>query len=257
MKAVILCGGHGTRIRDVSELIPKPMLPIGGMPILWHIMKVYARHGIKHFVLCLGYKSWVIKEFFLNCRAMQSDVTVELGRGQVTYHSGHDDDWAVTLAETGEDTMTGGRVMAIRKYVGNETFCLTYGDGIADVDIGALLGRHRRSGLAATLTAVQTVGRFGELEIQGDRVTRFQEKPDSTAPRINGGFMVLDGHRIWPYFEDRADLVLEHEPLALLARDGQLGVYHHEGYWQCMDTLREYDQLNKLWNSGSAPWKTW
>ena len=258
MKAVILCGGRGTRIRDVSELIPKPMLPIGGQPVMWHIMQTYAAHGIKDFVLCLGYKGWAIKEYFLNYRAMMSDITVDLADSErITYHSNQNEDWSVTLVDTGEDTMTGGRLLAVKSYLGQETFCLTYGDGVADIDLTKLVKHHQDSGLTATLSSVQTLGRFGDLEIENDKVTNFQEKPMGSAPRINGGFMVFDGHRIWDYLDDRSDLILEREPLGKLASIGQLGTYAHDGYWQCMDTLREYEQLNALWNSGRAKWKVW
>jgi glucose-1-phosphate cytidylyltransferase len=258
MKAVILCGGRGTRIRDVSELIPKPMLPIGGHPILWHIMKSYAAHGINEFVLCLGYKGWAIKEYFLNYRTMMSDITVRLAESErITYHSEENDDWSVTLVDTGEHTMTGGRLLAVKKYLDQETFCLTYGDGVADINIARLVEQHRSSGLVATLSSVQTLGRFGDLEIESGKVTRFQEKPLDNAPRINGGFMVFDGKRIWNYLDDRPDLILEREPLESLASSGQLGTYNHDGFWQCMDTLREYDQLNAQWSSGRAKWKVW
>jgi glucose-1-phosphate cytidylyltransferase len=260
MKAVILCGGQGTRIRDASELLPKPMLPIGGKPIVWHIMKSYAQHGVREFVLCLGYKGWVIKEFFLNYRAMTTDVTVTLGRHDtLEFHSSHDEeDWKVTLAETGEETMTGGRVAAIRRYVeGDDLFLLTYGDGVSDADIGASLRFHREHGKIATVTAVRPPGRFGEMRIDGGAVTEFNEKPNATEGFINGGFFVLDGRRVWPYLgEDRAT-VLEREPLRKLARDGELVAFPHTGFWQPMDTAREFQLLNELWAGGKAPWKTW
>ena len=259
-KAVILCGGQGTRIRDASELLPKPMLPIGGKPIVWHIMKSLAAHGIKEFVLCLGYKGWLIKEFFINYRAMTTDVTVKLGKHRaVEFHGRHDEeDWTVTLAETGESTMTGGRVSAIRRYVeGDELFLLTYGDGVADLDLGKLLAFHREHGRAATVTAVRPPGRFGEMRLAGDRVDEFNEKPQTSEGFINGGFFVCDSKRIWPYLGDSAAMVLEREPMQRLAADGQLQAFRHTGFWQSMDTLREYNLLNELWSSGKAPWKVW
>jgi glucose-1-phosphate cytidylyltransferase len=260
MKAVILCGGQGTRIRDASELLPKPMLPIGGKPIVWHIMKMYARHGVREFVLCLGYKGWVLKEFFLNYRAMTTDVTVMLGRHDALEFNGrHDEeDWKVTLAETGEDTMTGGRVAAIRRYVeDDELFLLTYGDGVSDVDIGRSIAFHRSHGKVATVTAVRPPGRFGEMRIDDDQITEFNEKPQATEGFINGGFFVLDAKRIWDYVGTNTRTVFEREPLQSLARDRQLVAFPHTGFWQPMDTAREYALLNDLWAAGKAPWKTW
>ena len=260
MKAVILCGGRGSRIRDVSEVIPKPMLPIGGMPMLWHIMKGYAACGVTDFVLCLGYKGWVIKEFFLNYRAMTSDFSVKLGRrSQIEFHNQPDESsWKVTLADTGEQTFTGGRLARVRRYLdGEDHFCLTYGDGLADLDIQTLVQSHRASGLTATITGVKVSGRFGEMITDGQRVLQFDEKPARSAGIISGGFMVFDNSRIWDHLEDRPDVWLEREPLQSLINAGQLGVYPHHGYWQCMDTPREYDRLNELWDRGDAPWKTW
>jgi len=260
MKAVILCGGQGTRIRDATEAVPKPMLPIGGKPIVWHIMKSYARHGVKEFVLCLGYKSWLIKEFFLNYRPMTTDVTVTLGRHDaLEFHGRHDEeDWKVTLAETGEETMTGGRVAAVRRYVeGDEPFLLTYGDGVSDLDVTRLVAFHRSHGRVATVTAVRPPGRFGEMLIDGERVTEFNEKPQATEGFINGGFFVLDGRKTWNYVGTDSRTLLEREPMQRLAADGQLAAFRHTGFWQPMDTLREYTLLNDLWASGKAPWKTW
>jgi glucose-1-phosphate cytidylyltransferase len=260
MKAVILCGGQGTRIRDANELLPKPMLPIGGKPIVWHIMKMYARHGVKEFVLCLGYKGWLIKEFFLNYKAMTTDLTVTLGQHGAVELIGRTDeeDWRVTLAETGEETMTGGRVAAIRKYVeGDEPFLLTYGDGVSDVDIGKSIAFHKAHGKVATVTAVRPPGRFGEMVIDGGKVTEFNEKPQATEGFINGGFFVLDGRKIWRYVGEDRKTLFEREPLRALAADGQLVAYPHTGYWQPMDTAREYGLLNDLWASGKAPWKSW
>lgn len=260
MKAVILCGGQGTRIRDANEALPKPMLPIGGKPIVWHIMKSYAAHGFSDFVLCLGYKGWVIKEFFLNYRAMTNDVTVHLGREQgVEIHGNHsEEDWSVTLAETGEDTMTGGRVAAIRKWVQeDDLFMLTYGDGVSDVDIGRLVEFHRSHGKIATVTAVRPPGRFGEMTMTDGLVREFNEKPQSAEGFINGGFFVFDTKRIWDYLQGGASEVFEKEPLRKLAADGQLVAFHHTGFWQPMDTYREYLLLNELWANGKAPWRQW
>ena len=260
LKAVILCGGQGTRIRDANELLPKPMLSIGNRPIVWHIMKTYAAAGINEFVLCLGYKSWAIKEFFLNYRAMTSDLTVTLGKnhGVEIQQSGTDDDWKVTLAETGEETMTGGRVSAIRRYVENdELFFLTYGDGVSDIDVAASLAFHRAQKKVCTVTAVRPPGRFGEMRIGGDTVTEFNEKPQTTEGFINGGYFICDAKRIWPYLGTDSKTSLEQEPMKKLADDGQLSAYRHQGFWQPMDTLREYTLLNNLWASGKAPWKRW
>ncbi len=260
MRAVILCGGQGTRIRDANELLPKPMLPIGGKPIVWHIMKGYAAHGVNDFVLCLGYKGWLIKEFFLHYRSMTTDVTVKLGRHDaLEFHGRHDEeDWSVTLAETGEATQTGGRILGTRRYVeGDDLFCATYGDGVSDVDVGKLIAFHRAHGKIATVTAVRPPGRFGEMVMDGDRVREFNEKPQVTEGFINGGFFVFDARRLWPYLAEGAQTILEREPLRRLAADGQLVAFQHTGFWQPMDTAREYGLLNDLWASGKAPWRTW
>jgi glucose-1-phosphate cytidylyltransferase len=260
MKVVILCGGQGTRIRDASENLPKPMLPIGGKPIVWHIMKTYAHHGFDDFILCLGYRAWMIKEFFLNYSTMMSDIAVHLGtRSSVEVLGRHDaEDWRVTLAETGEHTQTGGRVLAVRKYVSNDDlFLLTYGDGVADVDVSKVVDFHRQHGRIATVTAVRPPGRFGELGIDGSAVYEFNEKPQATAGFINGGYFVCDAKRIWDYLDEGAQTVLEREPMRRLAADGELVAYQHEGFWQPMDTLREYTLLNELWDSRMAPWKVW
>jgi glucose-1-phosphate cytidylyltransferase len=259
MKAVILCGGMGTRIRDASELLPKPMLPIGDKPMVWHIMKIYASHGVDEFVLCLGYKGWVIKEFFLNYRAMTCDLRVGLGNGAVEYLTAGDErGWKVTLADTGLETMTGGRVAKIRKYVeGDEPFLLTYGDGVADIDIRKLVAAHRAHKKIATVTAVRPQGRFGELRIEDGAVREFNEKPQASAGFISGGFFVCDGRRIWDYLGDDPETSLEREPMQRLSRERQLIAFEHGGFWQPMDTLREYTLLNELWASGRAPWKTW
>ena len=259
MKVVILCGGRGSRIRDASEILPKPMLPIGNKPILWHIMKLYAHHGFDQFVLCLGYRGWLIKEFFLNYSAMTNDVVVQLGAQRAVSIGGdrNEEAWNVTLADTGELTETGGRVVAVRKYAEtDDLFLLTYGDGVADVDIRALVAFHRAHGKTATVTAVRPPGRFGELGIAGDLVSEFNEKPQASGGFINGGFFVCDARRIWSYL-DSGTSVLEREPMRRLAADGELVAFRHDGFWQPMDTLREYTLLNEMWESGRAPWKVW
>ena len=262
MKAVILCGGQGTRIRDANESLPKPMLPIGGKRMVWHIMKSYAAHGVREFVLCLGYKGWLIKEYFLNYRAMTADLTVVLsktGPSETTLDGGNgDEDWSVTLAETGEETMTGGRVAAIRKYVeGDEPFFLTYGDGVSDVDVSTLLAFHQKQGKVATVTAVRPPGRFGEMGLEGDVVREFNEKPQATEGFINGGFFVFDGKRIWDFLGKSTKTVLERDPMQKLAKAGELNAFRHPGFWQPMDTFREYLLLNDMWESNKAPWKKW
>lgn len=260
MKAVILCGGQGTRIRDASELLPKPMLAIGNRPIVWHIMKCYSVHGINDFVLCLGYKGWLIKEFFLNYKSVVSDVTVHLGQ-DLPHHfrdRRSEEKWNVTLVDTGEETQTGGRVSAIREYVeGDEPFCLTYGDGVTDLDITKSIDYHRSHGRIATVTAVHPPSRFGEIRMEQSVVEEFNEKPQAGDGFINGGYFVFDGRRIWDYLGDDPQMVLEKEPMQKLAADRQLVGFTHAGFWQPMDTLREYNLLNELWAAGDAPWKTW
>jgi glucose-1-phosphate cytidylyltransferase len=258
MKVVILCGGRGTRFREETEHRPKPMVDLGGKPILWHIMKGYARHGFTEFVLCLGYKGEQIKEYFLNYEAMSSDFTVALGRhGGVELHQGHGEEgWRVTLADTGKDALTGARVKRVQRYVGDERFFLTYGDGVADVDVRALLAAHQRSGAVGTVTGVAPPGRFGELQIHGDRVGSFVEKPEVTGGYINGGFFVFEPS-FFEYLESDDACILERAPIERLAREGQLSVYRHGGFWQCIDTQRDYTLVSDLWSSGKAPWKTW
>jgi len=259
MKAVILCGGQGTRIRDANELLPKPLLPIGVKPVVWHIMKGYASHGVQDFVLCLGYKGWLMKEFFLNYRAMTADVRVRLGRdASVELLGGSAENWCVTLAETGDATQTGGRVAAIRRYVEQDGhFGVTYGDGVADVDVTKLVAFHKSHGRVATVTAVRPPGRFGEMVLAGAVVREFNEKPQVADGFINGGFFVFDSRRVWDYLGKDPQAVLEREPLQQLAAEGELMAYAHTGFWQPMDTAREYGYLNELWRSGKAPWKTW
>lgn len=260
MKAVILCGGQGTRIRGVDEVLPKPMLPIGDRPIVWHIMKLYAHHGIEEFVLCLGYKSWLFKEWFLNYRAMLTDITLDLARPDTIAFTGgsRPENWRVTLAETGVETMTGGRLARVRRHLPESgLFLLTYGDGVADVDISALIAFHERHGKIATVTVVHPPSRFGELQTEGGRVVRFTEKPQVSEGSVNGGFFVFDAARLWEYVPDDPELVLERSPLQRLAQDGELAAFHHEGFWQPMDTPREFQVLNDLWATGRAPWKVW
>ena len=258
MQVVILCGGKGTRLREETEYRPKPMVPIGDRPILWHIMKMYAQNGHTDFVLCLGYKGEIIKDYFLKYRQLASDLTVRLGnKSEVTIHDGpQDEDWTVTLANTGEDTMTGGRVKRIEKYIKGDTFMLTYGDGVGNVDLKALLAFHQHHGKIATLTGVRPVGRFGELATNRGQVTEFNEKPQTTSGQINGGFFVFS-RRVFEYLSDDAGEILEQQPLRKLAAKGELMCYSHEGFWQPMDTFREFEMLNDLWARGRAPWKTW
>jgi glucose-1-phosphate cytidylyltransferase len=260
MKTVILCGGQGTRIRDVSSDVPKPMLPIGGRPILWHIMKIYAAAGHQDFVLCLGYKAHVIKEFFLNYQAYTNDLTVTLGQDKaVEYHSDHDETgWQITLADTGIEAMTGARVKRIQKYIGDDdTFMLTYGDGVSNVDIAALLEFHNSHGKMLTVTGVRPPSRFGEIDTAEDgQVTEFNEKPQSIGGRISGGFFVCN-RKIFEHLNDSEDLVLEQEPMRQLAEDGEMMLYEHNDFWQCMDTNRDYNLLNGLWGDNKAPWRVW
>ncbi len=256
MKAVILAGGLGTRLAEETGTRPKPMVEIGGRPILWHIMKIYSAHGINEFVICLGYKGYVIKEYFANYFLHSSDVTFTLKDNKVHIHKADVEPWTVTLVETGEETQIGGRIKRILPYVADaEAFCLTYGDGLADVDITRGIAQHRASGLLATVTATQPPGRFGAIRYADHRVTGFQEKPQGDGGWINGGFFVLSP-RAGQYIEGD-QTVWEREPMERLAGDGQLGVYFHSGFWQPMDTLRDKRQLEDLWESGRAPWKIW
>ena len=256
MKAVILAGGLGSRLAEETDLRPKPMVEIGGKPILWHIMKIYAHYGVRDFVICLGYKGYVIKEFFVNFHHHTSDLTVDTGTGAVSIHRRGEDAWRVTLVETGLESMTGGRLGRIRDYVADEPeFFMTYGDGVASVDIAALLAFHRAQGRLATVTAVRPPGRFGALEVTDHRVDRFLEKPTLDGSCINGGFFVLSPE-VLDLIEGDAT-VWEHGPLETLARRQQLAAYQHDGFWQPMDTLREKRLLEELWASGRAEWKRW
>lgn len=260
MKTVILCGGYGTRIRDVSDDIPKPMIPVGNLPVLWHIMKYYATYGHKEFILCLGYKGKVIKDFFLNYEAYTRDFTVTLGTEQsLDFHNLHEEiDWRVTLAETGPETMTGGRVARVQDYIGDdEQFFLTYGDGVSDVNLEALLSFHQKHGRTLTLTGVRPPGRFGEIVAdEAGIITEFNEKPQATGGRISGGFFVCN-RTIFSYLTPEENLVFEQEPMKALTRDKELAVYEHDGFWQCMDTYRDWQLLNGLFEKGEAPWVVW
>lgn len=258
MKVVVLCGGLGTRLREETEYRPKALVPIGDRPILWHIMKTYAAFGVTDFILALGYKGEMIKDFFLNYEALVSDFTVELGSRSITPLNGaHDEaDWRVTLVDTGQATQTGGRLKRLQSYLADEPrFLLTYGDGVTDVDLGALTSFQEQSGCAVALTGVRPLSRFGELMVSGDRVVRFAEKPAAGDAWINGGYFVMTP-RVFSYL-DGDQTILERQPLERLAKDGQLAVFKHEGYWQCMDTYRDVVLLNEEWASGRAPWKRW
>jgi glucose-1-phosphate cytidylyltransferase len=256
LKAVILAGGLGTRISEETVSRPKPMVEVGGMPILWHILKIYSVHGINDFVICCGYKGFVIKEYFANYFLHMSDVTFDMQNNQMEVHQRKAEPWRVTLVDTGENTLTGGRLKRVEEYVrGEEMFCFTYGDGIADVDITDQLKFHRSHGKLATVTAVQPTGRFGALDLDGSKVSGFVEKPKGDGAWINGGFFVLSPEVI--KFIKNDATVWEAEPLRDLAASGQIMAYTHDGFWQPMDTLRDKNLLEELWNSGRAPWKQW
>jgi glucose-1-phosphate cytidylyltransferase len=258
MKVIILAGGLGTRISEESQARPKPMIEIGGMPILWHIMKSYSSYGITDFIVCCGYKGYVIKEYFANYFLHQSDVTFNLHENKIEFHDQRVEPWLITLVDTGLDTMTGGRLSRIKKYLEHEdTFCLTYGDGLSDVDIPSLLEFHQNHGRCATLTSVLPPGRFGHVEILEDgSVVNFKEKPNGDGARINGGFFVLD-KRVFNYLDDDDSLILEQQPMKRLAQDKQLMSYEHNGFWYAMDTLRDKNYLESLWRGGRAPWRNW
>ncbi|GHG69275.1 glucose-1-phosphate cytidylyltransferase [Alishewanella longhuensis] len=254
-KAVILAGGLGTRISEESHLKPKPMIEIGGKPILWHIMKIYSAHGINDFVICLGYKGYIIKEYFANYFLHMSDVTFDMRSNKMEVHEKHVEPWRVTLVDTGENSMTGGRLRRVKDYVGDETFCFTYGDGVADINIKQALQQHKIAGKTATVSAIQPPGRYGALNINNGLVQQFQEKPAGDGAWINGGFFVLEPS-VFDYLHQDSDS-FEGRPLMQLAEQGQLNAYQHEGFWQAMDTLRDKNQLEALWQSGEAPWKIW
>lgn len=256
MKAVILAGGLGTRISEETSVRPKPMIEIGGKPILWHIMKMYSRHGINDFIICCGYKGYVIKEYFANYFLHMSDITFDMSKNSMEVHQRHAEPWKVTLVDTGEDTMTGGRVKRVAGYLqDDEAFCLTYGDGVSDVNISQLLEFHKAQNVKATLTATIPPGRFGALDLKGDRVSSFMEKPKGDGAMINGGFFVLSPCVLDYIADDQT--IWERDPLERLAREGDLAAFHHHGFWQPMDTLRDKVLLEDLWQSGKAPWKTW
>lgn len=256
MKVVILAGGLGTRISEETVLRPKPMIEIGGRPILWHIMKMYSAHGVNEFIICCGYKGYVIKEYFANYFLHMSDVTFDMGTNQMHVHQNSAEPWRVTLVDTGENSLTGGRLRRVRGYVyEEEAFCFTYGDGVSDIDLSALIAFHKGHGKIATVTAVEPAGRYGALALDGDRVSGFVEKPKGEGGWINGGFFVLSPRAIDYIDGDRTSW--EVEPLARMAADGQLEAYRHHGFWQPMDTLREKTMLEDLWQSGKAPWKSW
>lgn len=256
MKAVILAGGLGTRISEESHLKPKPMIEIGGKPILWHILKIYSVHGINEFIICCGYKGYLIKEYFANYFLHMSDVTFHMRLNSMEVHHKNAEPWQVTLVDTGEGTMTGGRLKCVREYLDEGSFCFTYGDGLADVDITALVAHHNNHGRLATVTAVQPPGRYGALNIGVDSIVQgFQEKPQGDGGWINGGFFVLEPDVI--HYIDNDNSIWEQEPLRKLAAEGQLTAYNHHGFWQPMDTLRDRVQLENLWTSGQAPWKLW
>lgn len=256
MKAVILAGGFGTRISEESQLRPKPMIEIGYKPILWHIMKIYAAHGVTDFVICLGYRGYMIKEYFANYVLHNSDVTIDARNNRIVYHQSEAEPWTITLVQTGDNTMTGGRIKRVEKYLdASGPFCMTYGDGLADLDVGAQLRFHADHGRLATLTAVVPPGRYGALDLDGDSVKRFVEKPPGDHTFINGGFFVLDREVLERIPDDLT--VFEAEPLESLVREGQLAAFRHHGFWQAMDTLRDKTALEAMWQRGNAPWKIW
>lgn len=255
MKAVILAGGLGTRISEESHIRPKPMIEIGGKPILWHIMKIYSYYGVNDFVVCLGYKGYIIKEYFSNYFLHMSDVTFCIRENKMEIHKKFAEPWNITLVDTGENTMTGGRLKRVAPYVEDNAFCMTYGDGVSDIDISALIVRHKLVGRLATVTAIQPPGRYGSLIIEDGAVQNFQEKPAGDGAWINGGFFVLEPG-VLDYI-DGDETVWEQQPLQRLVSNGQLGAYKHEGFWQAMDTLRDKNRLEELWESGKAPWKSW
>jgi glucose-1-phosphate cytidylyltransferase len=255
MKAVILAGGMGSRLSEETSLRPKPMLEIGGRPILWHIMKLYAAHGVNDFIICCGYKGYVIKEYFANYFLHMSDVTFDIEHNEMEVHQRFAEPWRVTLVDTGVATLTGGRLKRVKRYLSDEDFCLTYGDGVADVDISKLVEFHKKEGKLATVTAVQPPGRFGVLELEGNLIRRFQEKPSGAGSWISAGFFVLSP-KVVEYIEGDAT-PWEKEPMERLASEGELNAFCHDGFWQSMDTLRDRQYLESLWQSGKAPWQVW
>ena len=256
MKVVVLCGGAGTRLREETEFRPKPMVPVGERPILWHIMKLYASFGVHEFIVCLGYKGYMVKEYFANYFLHEADVTFDMAGNRVEYHDCRSEPWKVTLVDTGEDSMTGGRLLQVGKYLSpGETFCMTYGDGLADINIAEEIAFHREKGRKATVACVRPPARFGRIVIDGAQAKSFEEKPQTEGGLINGGFFVLEPGVL--ELIDGLNTVWENEPMAQLASSGQLSAWIHRGFWQPMDTLRDKQHLNGLWDSGAAPWKLW
>lgn len=256
MKCVLLAGGLGTRLSEETSVRPKPMVEIGGKPILWHIMKIYSHYGVNEFIICLGYKGYIIKEYFANYFLHMSDVTFDMQNNQMTVHNQHAEPWKVTLVDTGDDSMTGGRLARVKEYIKDEeAFCFTYGDGVSDIDIGQLIEFHQKHGKLATLTAVTPPGRFGALDIQNGVIKSFREKPKGDGALINGGFFVLSPKVI--DLIDGDECVWEQRPLEQLAKEGELMAFNHEGFWQPMDTLRDKHYLEELWQNNQAPWKSW
>jgi len=258
MPVVILAGGFGTRLREQTEFIPKPMVPIGTKPILWHIMKIYSSYGYKRFIICLGYKGGIIKDYFFNYKIRDCDFTIKLGDHEnIRIHNiHHEEDWEITLADTGLNAMTGARMKRVEKYIDADRFLLTYGDGVANIDIGRLVDFHVLHGKLATVTGVRPPSRFGELINEGNRVVEFGEKPQVGSGMINGGFFIFN-RGVFNCLSEHDQCVLEREPLEKLSKDGELMVYQHTGFWQCMDTLRDMNLLNEYWEKGEAPWKVW
>lgn len=260
MKAVILAGGFGTRLSEATNLIPKPMVEIGGKPILWHIMKIYSHYGIDDFVICCGYKQYVIKEYFANYFRHNCDMTVDLSDNSIQIHDNHSEQWRVTMIDTGLNTMTGGRIKRIQPYIGNERFCLTYGDGVSDINIANEISQHEASGAAITMMAYQPSGKFGSINIDSktNMITSFQEKPEGDDGHwVNAGFFVCEPE-VFNYIPEGGDSVIfEKKPLELLAKDGKMSSYKHTGFWSPMDTMKDNNDLNKLWNEDRAPWKVW
>ena len=255
MKAVILAGGLGTRISEETAVLPKPMIEIGGKPVLWHILKTYSHYGVNDFIICLGYRGYIIKEYFANYFLHTSDVTFDLSNNKLEVHQKHAEPWRITLVDTGEHTQTGGRLKRVASYLDGETFCFTYGDGLADINLTAELAFHRSNKTLATMCAVQPPGRFGAIDITGNRITRFEEKPSGDGTWINGGYFILEPE-VLRYIDDD-DCVWERGPLENLAKDGQLSAYSHKGFWHPMDTLRDKIKLEEFWQTNKAPWKVW
>ncbi|HEY2578176.1 MAG TPA: glucose-1-phosphate cytidylyltransferase [Streptosporangiaceae bacterium] len=258
-QVVILCGGHGTRIREVSERLPKAMVDIGGRPILWHIMKIYGYYGFRRFILCLGYKSWAVKQFFLDYRAQLCDFTIYMSdEHRIDFHNNQaDENWEITFAETGLETATGARLRRIRKYIDTDNFMMGYGDGVSSVDLRALENTHRTAGRIGTVTGIHPTSKFGEMRVSGDEVVEFNEKPTKVSGFVSGGFFMFKREFLDDYLDDDAMLWLESEPLQRLARDHQLTVHQHSDFWCAMDTYKDYQYLNALWAAGDAPWKVW